>query len=400
MAWGEGQTLTVRWEQACEAAHDLHRHWKLGRSYSGCTKAWKRAASSVIPALVRRFEWHMQKTARTHWRVRGWVAFAVDGTRLETPHVEANEGGLGCEGREKTAPQVFLTTLWHLGLGLPWAYRVGPGTDSERRHMCDMIVELPEKSLLVADAGFVGYALCRDLMLAGHSFLLRVGRNLTLLTDLGYHYEARDGLVFLWPEKFRTSPLLVLRLIKLKQPGKQPIYLLTNVLDPDELSDEDAQALYALRWGVEIWYRSYKKTLQRRTLKSRTPETCLLEAQLTMLGLWLLGLMSLDAITQTERNSRDWSVAKSRDAVRRGIRNAKPRGRKRPALRRELAVAVKDTYQRPGCKAARNYPRKKTEKPPGPPKIKPATQSPNSTSPTTSLKNIPPSANGVAWHPS
>ncbi len=92
-----------------------------------------------------------------------------------------------------------------------------------------------------------------------------------------------------------------------------------------------------------------------------------------MLGLWLLGLMSIEQIAQRRRNPRNWSVAKSRDTVRRGIRNAKLRVRKRPNLLSELAAAVKDTYHRAGSKAARNYPRKKKEKPPGPPKIKPAT---------------------------
>lgn len=313
MVWGEGQTLAARWEQACEAGSDLHRHWKLGSSYSGFTKAWKRVASPLIPTICRRFQRHMQKTAGAYWRVRGWLAFAVDGTRIETPHVEANEEELGCAGREKSAPQVFLTTLWHMGLGLPWTYRVGPGTDSERHHMRDMISELPEKSLLVADAGFVGYELCRTLIDAGQSFLLRVGGNITLLTKLGWHYEERDGLVSLWPQKFRDLPPLTLRLITLESPGKRPVYLLTNVLDPNELSDEDAQPLYEMRWGIEVCYRSYKQTLGRRTMKSRTPQTCLLEAQFTMLGLWLLGLMSIEQITKTQRHPKDWSVAKSRE---------------------------------------------------------------------------------------
>lgn len=374
MVWDSGQTLAARWEHALEAGHDLHRHWKLGTSYSGFTNAWKKAAGSVIPAVIGRFRRQMQQMAGTHWECRGWLPIAVDGTRIETPHMEANEAGLGCAGREKSAPQVFLTMLWHLGIGLPWAYRVGPGTDSERHHMRDMIVELLKNTLLVADAGFVGYELCRDLIFAGHSFLLRVGGNITLLTELGYHYEERNGLVYLWPDKFRNSQPLTLRLIKIEQPGKKPIYLLTNVLDAEKLSDEDAQAFYEMRWGIEVCFRSYKQTLERRTMKSRTPETCLLEAQFTILGLWLLGLMSIEKIKKTGRHPKDWSPAKSRDAVRRGIRNTKPRGRKRPNLPRELAAAVKDTYQRNSSKDARNYPRKKTQKPPGPPKIKAATQ--------------------------
>ncbi len=374
MAWAEGQTLGARWEQACEAGSTLHRHWKLGSSYGGFIKAWKRAADSVIPEVRQRFQRHMQETAGAHWRCRGWLAFAVDGTRIETPHVEANEEGLGCAGREKSAPQVFLTTLWHMGLGLPWTYRVGPGTNSERLHMRDMIAELPENSLLVADAGFVGYELCRKLMLAEQSFLLRVGGNITLLTELGWHHEERDSLVYLWPDNFRKSPPLVLRLIKLEQSDKPPISLLTNVLDAEKLFDEDARALYEMRWGIEVCYRSYKQTLGRQTMKSRTPETCLLEAQLTMLGLWLLGLMSIEQITKTQQHPKDWSVSKSRDTVRRAIRNAKPRRRKQPNLLNELSAAVKDSDERHGSKQARNYPRKKKEKPPSPPKVKLATK--------------------------
>lgn len=281
--------------------HDLHRHWKLGDSYSGFTAALGKWSPEVVPGIVRRFQQQMRAMAGPRWRVRGWCAFAGDGTRIETPHTAANETGLGCAGREKSAPQVFLTSLWHMGLGLPWDFRTGPGTDSERRHLEDMLDDLPARSLIVADAGFCGYELCQRILDAGHSFLLRVGGNVTLLTDLGYHFEQKDGLVYLWPDKFRDLPPLVLRLIVLKR-GQQTIYLLTNELDPKQLSDEDAAVLYEMRWGVEVGYRSYKQTLSRRTMKSRTPETCLLESQWTMLGLWLLGLLCVTEQLRSQRN--------------------------------------------------------------------------------------------------
>ena len=63
MAWGEGQTLAARWEQACEAGYDLHRHWKLGTSYSGFIKAWNRVAGCVIPEVRQRFQRQMQAAA-------------------------------------------------------------------------------------------------------------------------------------------------------------------------------------------------------------------------------------------------------------------------------------------------------------------------------------------------
>jgi len=64
----------------------------------------------------------------------------------------------------------------------------------------------PDDPAYVADAGFAGYALFMRLLLARHSFLIRVGRNITLLKDLGYYHEERDGLVYLCGEAARRRP--------------------------------------------------------------------------------------------------------------------------------------------------------------------------------------------------
>jgi hypothetical protein len=181
MSWDEGQTLGVRFDHAGTAAYDLHRHWRLGESYSGFTQALQRESPRLVAAIIERFRRQMRAMPERAWRCGGWLAFAVDGSRVEAPHTADNESDLGCAGRTKTAPQVYLTTVWQLGLGLPWDFRVGPGTDSERHHARDMIETLPERALLVADAGFIGYELCRDLVRGGRSFLLRVGSNVRLL---------------------------------------------------------------------------------------------------------------------------------------------------------------------------------------------------------------------------
>jgi hypothetical protein len=374
MSWDEGQTLAARWDHACTAAHQLHGHWKLGESYSGFTQALARETPRLVAAVTRRFRQAMQALPRHRWECGGWAAFAVDGSRLETPHTVANETGLGCAGKEKTAPQVFLTTVWHLGLGLPWDFRVGPGTDSERRHASEMVGQLPPRALLVADAGFPGYELCRQLLCGGRSFLLRVGGNIRLLKELGYYKRERGDTVYLWPDKRQYGghdKPLVLRLIRLRE-GKQRVYLVTDVLDRRRLTDAQARRLYRARWGEEVFFRSYKQTLARRKLLSRTPATCLAESQWTLLGLWLLGLMSVSAIAARGGDPKAWSVAASRDLVRQALRDERPRQRGRQPLRELLARALKDSYRRTGAKAARNYPRKKKEKPPGPPRIESA----------------------------
>jgi len=370
MAWDEGQTLDSRWEHARDVAGGLHAHWSLGTSYSGFAAALVRESPRIVAGIKTKFREAMRAMGSRHQTRCGWRAFAVDGSRVESPLTQANEEGLGCAGREKSGPQVFVTTLWHMGLGLPWDFRVGPGTDSERRHLEQMLDDLPPDSLVVADAGFVGYEWCQRVLKAGQSFLLRVGGNIQLLTDLGWEHEERDGVVYLWPLAHRDVPPLGLRLMVLRR-DQQEIYLLTNVFDPKQLSDEEAGVLYEMRWGIEVFYRSYKQTLCRRRLLSRTPATCLAECSWTMLGLWLLGLLTVTRIVAKKMDPLSWSVALARNAVRRAMRGT-IRGGPCGRLFRDLAAAFKDGYQRRGPKAARNYPRKKREKPPGPPKIQSA----------------------------
>lgn len=378
MSWDEGPTLGSRWEHAATVAHETHRHWRLGDSYSGFVEALARETPRVRAALENRFRREMQ-TLSGCWTCDGWVAFGVDGTRQEAPHTADNEATLGCAGRQKTAPQVYATVMLHLSSGLPWDFRVGAGTASERLHALEMVDALPARALLVGDAGFPGYELCRKLIQSGRSFVLRVGGNIRLLTRLGYYRQERGSIVYLWPQErqqARERPL-VLRLIRMRL-GKGVAYGITNVLDRRALSDATAKKLYRLRWGEEVFFRSHKQTLAHRKLLSRTGANCLVESQWLLLGLWLLGLLTVSRIVAKGGQAHAWSVAKSRDLVRQAMRNDRPRRRSRRARPRhewlggQLALALKDGYQRRASKRARNYPRQKKEKPPGPPEIKTA----------------------------
>ena len=87
-----------------------------------------------------------------------------------------------------------------MGSGLPWRWRMGPGTDAERNHLRSMLKTLPEESLLVADAGFTGYELFKAFLAHKLSFLIRVGANVTLLTGLGFEFERHGNIVWLWPQ--------------------------------------------------------------------------------------------------------------------------------------------------------------------------------------------------------
>jgi hypothetical protein len=372
MMWDAERSLQDRFAATRDVLRALFPKWRLGTDFQGWCDAQLRYLSVIQPALAKRLREQMRQLAGSHWLREGWCAFAADGSRVECPRTDANKEGLGCAGRKKTGPQLFLTTLWHMGTGLPWDYRIGPGTDSERNHLRDMLADVPAQSLIVADAGFTGYDLLRSIQ-AKHAFLIRVGSNVHLLKELGYVEWQGPDTVYLWPQEqqHETLPPVVLRLVVLQR-GKQQMYLVTNVFSEHDLTQEQAAFFYEMRWGVEIFYRSCKQTMDKRRMLSRTPATCKAELHWVVLSMWLLGAMSVSAIIERGGAPLSWSVALARKQVRAAMRAALSGSRRGGDLSAQLAQAVKDDYQRHGSKQAHAWPHKKKEKPPGAPKIRSA----------------------------
>jgi hypothetical protein len=371
MVWSAEQTLQARFAASRQVLRSLFPKWSLGQSYTGWYEGQLKWITPLRPALIKRLQEQMQTMAGRHGQREGWCAFAVDGSRVECPRTQANEQELKCAGRKKTGPQLFLTTLWHMGLGLPWNFRIGPGTASERRHMEDMLPSLPPQALVVADAGFTGYDFYQRILAAKQNFLLRVGANVHLLQKLGYIEREGSDTVYLWPEKHWHEPPVVLRLLERRQ-GKKKMYLVTNVLDKKALPEKSAAVLYEMRWGVEVFFRSLKQTLQRRRMLSHTPEAAKCELTWTMFGMWLLGLMSVAKVIARGADPLSWSAALARDRVRQSMYLALSGRHQDRALLSDLAWAIKDDYARHGSKKARDWPHKKTETPPGNPIIQPA----------------------------
>jgi hypothetical protein len=341
----------------------------------------------------------MQAFAEAHRRVGRWEVFAVDGSDAACPRTIRNQQAMGDTGKPNGIPQLSMTAVHHVGLAMPWAFRVGPSTESEREHLRDMLDELPAGSLLVADAGFIGYELCREMLGKDQHFLLRVGGNVHLLTDLGCDYEVDGETVYLWPveQQSRRQPPIKLRLIVVEDEGKQPIFLVTSVHDAERLTSAEAREIYHRRWGIEVSFRTLKQTLGHDGTHSRTPENCYLEMKWAILGAWLLALMNVRQVVASGSTPQKASPAAARNVVRRAMRNSPPSGRRArrdrsrrdrssgrsarsrrrwtsSSLRAALAACQTDNYRRTRPKASRDYPRKKRHEPPQPPKIKPSTE--------------------------
>lgn len=402
-SWSDEKTLTERFAIARKIIRFLlgRQHEPAG-SYQAFIKLLRNWTEPLKSLLVTEFRKRMAQGLAAVWRVKGWLVFAVDGTRVAVPRTAKNEeryaskstlarsarkerrkgkgqgksrrrrGKQAARQRKANVPQISLTVLWHVGSGLPWDYRTGPSDSSERGHLIQMLPSLPWKSLLTADAGFVGYEFCQEVLKAGHDLLLRVGGNIRLLRKLGYAQE-RHGMVYLWPNHAakRHLPPLVLRLVVVHD-GREPIYLLTNVFSGKRLSDADAAAIYRRRWGIEVYYRHCKQTFERAKLRSQNPDNAMVELNWSLLGMWAMGLHSHHRLVAQGVRPERISFANVWRAYRRPMREYKSVPDPGERLTELLDRALIDPYERKN-KASRDYPKKKQEPGAGPPVIVKAT---------------------------
>ena len=239
-----------------------------------------------------------------------------------------------------------------------------------------MLPELPENTLITADAGFMGYEFWRGVMAAGQSFVIRSGANVRLLKKLGYAREY-EQTIYLWPNAAakKKLPPLLLRAVWVHD-GKQAMCLVTNVLSKRRLSDRKIVEIYKARWGVELFFRTFKQTFGRRKLRSRAAENARLEIDWSLVGLWSVCLLAQRELLQFRCDPRQLRPVAAIKAIQQVMQDYRVRPDSLDeTLWAMLRCALRDDYQRPSSKTARNYPRKRQRERIGVPELSSATKS-------------------------
>ena len=353
-------------------------------TYQGLTGALKKWSVRLLPRTQQRMQELMEEVGGEHWRLGLWVALAVDGSRASTPRTFSNEKAFSARnyGKGKKAksrqkwknkkkrskklsapvkPQMWITLIWHMGLRMPWTWKTGASTSSERQHLMDMLKteQFPENTLFCGDAGFVGYEFWNAILNDGHHFVVRVGANVRLLKNLGYVRE-RDGIVCVWPDAAmrKNQPPLVLRLIQI-QNERGTMSLVTSVLCPRKLSNAQVAKLYSMRWGIELQFRSFKQTFGRSTLHSRTAECCDVEMDWSLVGLWMIQLFAVKEQIKIDQPPANSSVSLSLAIIQDTMDMCHETAMNGRVLSQQLSEAVQDEYVRTSSKTARYKPNKK-----------------------------------------
>jgi DDE family transposase len=380
MTWCGGESLPERFETA-KAFYiaSYQRKRRPGKTIEGFTKALTRIPATVLRRVADALRCRLAQVFAERFKVNGFVPLGCDGSSLACPRTAELQRRLG--GEREGTPQVWVTAIVHLSLGLLWSWRLGKGNANEREHLRQLVRTLPADTLLVTDAGYPGYELLQTLQKNRVSFLMRLFSKAPLYaTERVALGRFREGLVYYWPQEMQRQkrPPIQVRLLRIRArhvPGRNVgVWLITNVLEKERLSRQSAGQFYRWRWRNEGLFRTYKRTLGKVKLMGRTVAMVHREAEGSLLAVQLLLAQgSLALHLSAEATVVLPSARKVLLAIRAEIRNVTgmylgPRQQQTFLHRLEQARDA-DKRKRRRNRVRQSWPSRHDHKPPGRPKI-------------------------------
>jgi hypothetical protein len=296
MTWCAGDSLGERFETArAFYVASYQRQRRPGKTPEGFHKALARLPAPALRRLAAALRGRLGQVFAGRLAVDGFVPLGCDGTRLSCPRTPELERRL-CASPPSQPPTILVSAFVHLSLGVLWSWRLGGPRGSEREHLARLLGTLPRRALVVADAGYVGYALLRQLVAARCDFLIRLSAQAPLyVTGHPAPSRWREGLAYYWPKEAQQAaqaPVQV-RVLRLRGRGvvgrkKADVWLMTNVLEAAQLPRATAGKFYRWRWRNEGVFRTYKRTLGKVKLLGRTVAQVHREAEGSLLAVQLL----------------------------------------------------------------------------------------------------------------
>jgi hypothetical protein len=375
MTWCVGDSSPERFETARAFYIALYqKRRRPGTTCEGFQKALARVpltALRLVGAAVRR---RLLQVFADRFTVDGFIPFGCDGARVLCPRSQELERRLPSGSKDNEPPQVWVTALVHLGFGVLWSWRLGKATADERRHLRHLLATLPPGALLVADAAYMGYELLQALLAARQSFLIRLTSRAPLyVPNKASLKKYREGLVYYWPQTMQRQalPPIPVRLLCIRG-AKVNVWLITNVLEEERLTKKTASKYYRWRWRNEGLFRTYKRTLGKVKLVSRTVTLVHREMEGSLLAVQLLLAQGAVALHQAGETKLLPSARKILIEIRIEIRNVTGMylgPRQRRTYWQRLQQARGDARRRRGNKVRRPWPAREPHRPPGAPKI-------------------------------
>jgi hypothetical protein len=224
--------------------------------------------------------------------VSGMRLVAVDGMCLDVPDTPENAEEFGYPGNDERRgpfPQIRVVAVGECGTRAVLAAACSPLATGEQALTRQLLAKLNPGDLLVADRNFLSHGLLTQVLDAGVHVLWRAKSDIDLpvlevLPDGTYRSRIADPAASrrmrrkgAAPKDIPGIPVRVIEYSVTSEDGSEvseTFALVTDILDPQVLTPEQAAAAYASRWQLETCFDELETSIRGGAavvLRSKSP---------------------------------------------------------------------------------------------------------------------------------
>lgn len=281
-----GQVLSS--DRACQdvVSRRLSERIAQGQSVSALNTgvycdARQRMSIKLPQTLGAKLGNQMELVAPSAWRWQGRPVKLFDGTTVSMPDTPSNQKAYPQSREQKPGlgfPIARIGALISLSSGAILGYQVaackGKGT-GEQSLLMNLLIHLDAGDVLLADALLATWWIIEDTIRRGADVVMpQHGARITDFTC--GHLLGKNDHVVQWPrppkpktmsaEDYARYPeFITMREIKIN--GR---ILVTTLLDPAAVLPRALDALYKMRWNIEVDFRTVKATLEMDVLRCKS----------------------------------------------------------------------------------------------------------------------------------
>lgn len=270
-------------DQACQDAVGRRLSQRVAEGQAACSlssgpycKARSRLALGLPQRLCKQLGRRLELSVPPQWRWQGRTVKLFDATTVSMPDTPQNQLAWPQSGRQQPGlgfPLARIGALVGLGSGAVIDYAVastkGKST-GEQALLREVSHSLGEDDILLADALHSTWWTLQ--MMAGR------GIDVVMPNDGRRKVDCERDHVVWWPKPKRAQWLSKEQYqqmpagIWVREVGISGRVLVTTLLEPEQASACEIEALYAMRWNIEVDFRTLKAAMGMDVLRCKSPD--------------------------------------------------------------------------------------------------------------------------------
>lgn len=286
---GAAKTLSVEIDQFFQY---------LGKEKSVCSKQavskarMKLKHEAFIKLNNAVTEEYYQQAYKTY---KGYRLLAADGSMIELPYGETVKAEYGKMNHKETwvncGWSVVVYDVLNEMIVDAELHKYG---SSERAYLLKQLQRMEKegkqkRDIIIADRGFPSLELFVKLKQMGYDFVIRYNGEQFLKELKAFVTNDKEDMIIEVsitgshnrrknPElqellKQGADPTIKLRVVKIRLSSGEDEYIVTSVLNSNELSKEDLKHIYHLRWGEEEHFKFQKQSVEIENFSGKTGES-------------------------------------------------------------------------------------------------------------------------------